>query len=231
MSFYKLLMISLSLIETMIIVVVVVLLKNMHYWKKLKPFKSVVVYVGICFSLFVITFPNDIVTILKGKSFYNTLFFYNWQNVINTFVLICIYKSLLESKHIKKILGLLAFGFLISVVLDLQDDSLTYYNSIKYNTYTFTVSNLIAIYLSLTFAYEMIQDLSIDNIIKYPYFWLNFGVLFYYAGSMFVDFSMTFLSKDDLIFIWVIKAFLQLVFYLCLALSIHFTKYFSTKPK
>lgn len=197
--------------------------RNRDLWNKNLTLKLLAYFLFVSFLQFCIVMPHDIL-IYDGYDTPNTVFYYNWHYVITAYLKLGIYYTLLTSKY-KKFLILFFAIILTSVIAsEFREDSLTFYNSSSFVTNTYLVVNLLVITLSLIYAYQQLQDLSVENITKYSFFWLNAGFLVYHFGSIFVySFVGNGANIEDAGIAWVVNGLL--LFFLYIAIS--FAYYYS----
>lgn len=224
MSLETFLMVFGSTCEAALLPTLVVVFMNRRFWRGHPPLQLLSIFLMLSLLQFCITFPNDIKTILTGEKYFNSLFLYNWHNVLTTFIIIAVYYKLLTVRH----KGLLCVGvgliFVVFTVMDFSNDSLTNFSTVNFNTYTYNVTNLAVVLLCLLYAYQVIQNLEVEDITRYSYFWLNAGFLVYYAGSMFVYLYMLVAGKKEAQVAWIINSVLLLTFYLAVSLAYYCSK-------
>jgi hypothetical protein len=200
--------------------------RNRAFWPNNLTLKLLAYFLLVSFIQICIVTPHDIIN-YNGYDSPNTVFYYNWQYVITAYLKLGIYYTLLTSKH-KKFL-ILSFAVILTgfVVAEFRQDSLTFYNTGSFITNTYLVVNLLVITLSLIYAYQQLQDLSVENITKYPFFWLNAGFLVYHFGSIFVySFVGNGANTEDATIAWIVNGLLLFILYI----TISFAYYYSYSP-
>ncbi len=63
---------------------------------------------------------------------------------------------------------------------------LSVYSHKQLNSYSITLTSLIFIFFSVRYFYFLMRDLPTDQIQRLPMFWVNTGVLTYFAGGLFL---------------------------------------------
>jgi hypothetical protein len=130
-----------------------------------------------------------LLTIVSGVSFFcdatNLLFpgnyFGNIYRLVEFGALVTIYYLAFNKRSLKGLFisgGLLFVIFFLSNLLFLQRDTI--------NTYTDTLSALFFIVLSICYFYFLMKGLPAEKIYLLPMFWINIGVLVYFAGNLFL---------------------------------------------
>lgn len=213
-----------SVCESAVVPTMLIIVLNYKFWKTDPVMKLLTGFLLISFLQFCITFPNDIKTVITGKKYFNTLFLYNWHNVLTSFIIIAIYYKLLTVRFKEVLCISLCVIFAFFVILEFSNDSLSSFSTTKFNTYTYNVTNLMVLLLCLLYAYQILQNLEVEDITKYSYFWVNTGFLIYYAGSMFVYLYMLVANKQQAQIAWVINSVLLLTFYIAISLAYFFSK-------
>lgn len=75
----------------------------------------------------------------------------------------------------------------------------------KPNNITSTIESVFLICLSIYFFYKIQTDLSIPSLKNYPFFWINFGVLIYFATTLILflfDDYITHCGKREFELLW-----------------------------
>jgi hypothetical protein len=197
--------------------------RNRDFWANNPALKLLAYFLFVSFIQLCIVAPHDIL-IFKGYDTPNTVFYYNWQYVITAYLKLGIYYTLLTSKY-KKFL-ILFFAVILTgfVVTEFRQDSLTFYNTGSFITNTYLVVNLFVITLSLIYAYQQLQDLSVEDITKYSFFWLNAGFLVYHFGSIFVySFVGNGANTEDATIAWIVNGLLLFVLYITISFAYYYS--------
>lgn len=133
----------------------------------------------------------------------------NLFSLLEFFCLIYIYRSSFQVSSNSKIL-------LISVILIylcLFSAEILLGSKVELNSYSLTFTSLLFIVISVRCFYLLMRDLPTDKIQRLPMFWINTGVLIYFAGGLFL-FAMRnyFISTfhDDQTMYWSFHNFLNI---------------------
>jgi hypothetical protein len=73
------------------------------------------------------------------------------------------------------------------------------------NTYNDTIYGIIILLYSINYFFSLLKELPTDKIQTLPVFWINSGVLLYFAGTSILNLSAKYLVdslQSDLIFFW-----------------------------
>ncbi|MDP5140090.1 MAG: hypothetical protein NWP83_06415, partial [Spirosomaceae bacterium] len=95
---------------------------------------------------------------------------------------------------------------------------------------TYVIINLFIIVLSLLYAYQLLQDLSVEDITQYSFFWLNSGFLIYHIGSISIySFVGNGATEEEGKIAWVVNSILLFVLYYAITASFYYSKNLSKK--
>ncbi|MCU0326226.1 MAG: hypothetical protein MUF45_13375 [Spirosomaceae bacterium] len=181
-------------------------------------------------SYIVVTFLKNITGVTADILYYlgmlsfNNLIFYNLHNVIGTFIIFLIYFKLLRNKKWKLLCLLLTLVFSFFVVLDFNYGTLDL-DTVRFNKYSYSTSNLFIIVIVLSYFYESLQDLKIEDITRFPYFWMSTGMLFYSGGTLLMYIFLIGAEKNTAKVSWNIHVFLSFLFNIAIILTFWYSKY------
>jgi hypothetical protein len=213
-----------SLTEITLLIPIIFALRSRTFWKGNKTLILLAYFLLVSFVQVCIVTPQDIL-ILMGHDTPNTVFYYNWQYVITAFIKLGIYYTLLNFNFKRVLIGGCALILLIFIGFEFRNNSLTFYNTEQFVTNTYLIVNLFIIILSLLYAFQQLQDLTVEDITKYSFFWLNAGFLVYHFGSIFVySFVGNGADKQDAIIAWVVNGLLLLFLYGTMSFAYHYSK-------
>ena len=190
--------------------------------------KILALYVAITVIRNSIGILADILTVLHKKSFYN-LFYYNWHNVLGFYTIAVIFYRLFTNKIWKTFVVFAGIVFTVFVALETKTSAITDINTIYFNRYTYTVSNLFILIIVLGYFYQLLQDLNVENITKFSYFWMGVGLLLYFGGSLFVYLFLINAKKDTAQISWIINTFLSLLLYIAISFTFWYSNLLSNK--
>ena len=122
----------------------------------------------------------------------NNFAVYHIFNVVEALLWGAFYLCLFSSKPVKRIV----VGLCLAVVLFMITNSLCIqlYN-LEANNYSVTGESLMLLIFSLNFFREMMHRPSTENLFRFPYFWLNCAVLFFYTINILFWTSYNLLGK------------------------------------
>jgi membrane-associated HD superfamily phosphohydrolase len=130
------------------------------------------------FVLSVVSLLSDGISLVLASRRIN-----NWP-VGNSFLIIqfVILFLLLSDRSRSKVLTSV---FLICVAFDFIDLTMLHTPRV-FNSYAAYTNAILMIVLSLWFQYRLLKEMPVEKIQRFPFFWLSFGVLTYYGGTMFL---------------------------------------------
>jgi hypothetical protein len=123
-------------------------------------------------------------------------------------LLILYYKAFNNPKLFKAfvVIALFYVLFLVANVLFIQQE--------KINTYTHIILACVFIVLAVLFFYKLMKDLPTLVVYQLPMFWINVGVLVYFAGNLFlwiVSHYLVTVLNDDFKIYWSFHNFLSMI--------------------
>lgn len=93
----------------------------------------------------------------------------------------------------------------------------------EFNSYVKMTEAGLLMLLALLFFYKLLRELSVARLELYPFFWINSGVLLYFASNFFVflysNYTLMY-SQQTGIFIWFIHALFFILFNLFMMIGI-----------
>jgi len=146
----------------------------------------------------------------------NTFLVSNIYTVGEFLILSLFFINILEIKKVKlfRILSLILsaiFGIFVFIG-----------SNNTYNNFTEVFSNLLFIILSLIFYYKIMKEHKIENLLAYPHFYFNTGILLYFSCSIFiVIFSNYFLELSEMsqMYLWTFHSIINFICYLIFAVG------------
>lgn len=210
-------------VEAGLLLPIFLAIKNRAFWKNNITLKSLSLLLLVSFVQLCIVIPQDLINI-AGYDTPNTIFYYNWQYVITAFIKLYIYYTLLNFSFKKILIGGFVLVLLFFIGLEFKNDSLTFYNTQQFVTNTYLIVNLFIIILSLLYAFQQLQDLTVEDITKYSFFWLNAGFLVYHFGSIFVySFVGNGAVQLDAVVAWVVNGLVLLSLYIAISFAYYYS--------
>ncbi len=210
--------------ETFVILPVFMAFRTFAHWKLHLTMKLLAGLLLSAVFLNILVFPYDIM-LLTGGDAPNTIFYYNWQYIVAGYIKFAIYFSLLKSSYHKILIWASVAILSVFVYFELKTDSLTFVNTESFITNVYLIVNLLVVALSLMYAYQLLQDLTVEDITKYAFFWLNSGLLIYHIGSISVyAFVGNGANETEGVIAWVVNSILLFLLYIAITLSYHYSK-------
>jgi hypothetical protein len=161
--------------------------------------------IGLCFlrktnlsflillSFFLVSFLFEFVAFFLAKKYHNNLPGLHIYTVIEllAFSYFFFYNS--KRKFYFKIILLNTILYLAVALADA-----TFINTIwKFNTYSRTYASASLVIYSLIYFYTLMESDEIINLWQSPIFWINIGVLFYFATNLFFFMLSNYISSTD----------------------------------
>lgn len=213
-----------TLAESSLFIPIFFAVNKKKYWYGNPTLEWLSVFIAVTFIQLAFVLPHDLLGYM-GIDTPNTVFYYNWHYILAGYSKLMIYYTLLSGSYKKLLIASFALIITIFTLLEFSTDSLTYYNTALLVTKVYLIVNLLVIILSLMYAYQLLQDLSIENIAHYSFFWLNSGFLLYHIGSISVySFVGNGATKEEGEIAWIINAILLFLLYGTISLSYHYSK-------
>lgn len=211
--------------ETLVFIPVMVGLKTHASWKQIPVMKFLAGLVLSTFLLYLVVLPSDIILFAGGDA-PNSIFYYNWQYIVGFYIKLSIYFLLLTSKYKLQIVLFFGLVMLVFISFEFKTDSLLWHQTDKFITKTYLVGNLQVVILSLFYAYQQLRDLTVPDITKYSYFWLNAGFMTYHIGSISIyAFVGNGASETDAQIAWVVNAVVLFFSYFTQTLAFKYAKF------
>lgn len=149
----------------------------------------------------------------------NMNFAYNIAAVLVYPTLILFYRTQFKSKQIRSVLTVLVITFVALALINL----FFIQGLQQVNSYTFSFRCFAFVVIALAYFNSLIRDLPTEAITKLPMFWINTGVLIFFAGTMFQfllsDYMINVL-KGNIVNTWTIKNFIGIAYYLIIAIGL-----------
>lgn len=143
----------------------------------------------------------------------------NLFSLLEFLSLIYIYRNSFQFSTNSKISILLV----IFIYLCLFSAEILLSTKIELNSYSLTFTSLLFIVIAVRFFYLLIRDLPTDKIQRLPMFWINTGVLIYFAGGLFLFAMRNYLIEafhDNQTMYWSFHNFLNIVKNLLFAVAL-----------
>lgn len=201
---------------SILIPVAIILLKRKYLSTELR-ILAVYVVVTLIRNIFGVT--SDILY-FTGLNNYNTLFYYNWHSILGFYIIAFLYFRLLHHRNWKIFIILVCCIFTFFSILEIPSGSITDIDTSFFNNYTYTASSLIVLIIVLAYFYQLLQDLKVENITRFPYFWVSVGLLFYFGGNLFVNLFLIKAANTTNQMTWgIINSALSILFHFTISLA------------
>ena len=145
----------------------------LRYRKFPKELKLISIYVMIC-AMF------EIVSHYLWSHKINNLPLLHLYIPVTFTMLFLFYKHILRNQIKKYIWYLIAIVFYLFSIID----SVWLQGLYNFNSYTINLENAIMVFFSILCFYRIGKEMKVLQLERYPIFWINTGVLFYYSGSL-----------------------------------------------
>ncbi|WP_181842421.1 hypothetical protein [Emticicia sp. BO119] len=201
---------------SILIPVAIILLKRKYLGTELRILAAYVV-ITLIRNIFGVT--SDILY-FTGLNNYHTLFYYNWHSILGFYIIAFLYFRLLHHRNWKIFIVVVCCIFTFISLLEIPSGSITDIGTSIFNNYTYTASSLIVLIIVLAYFYQLLQDLKVENITKFPYFWVSVGLLFYFGGNLFVNLFLIKAAKTTNQMTWgIINSALSILFHFTISLA------------
>ena len=135
------------------------------------------------------------------------------------------YKVINNRTHKKIVLLLLTLSLFCILWSNLGTDR----DFNRIDSFSGSIGNICLIAISLIFFFQLFNNMEVENLFIYPYFWISIAVLVYFSGIFFVNVFaeyITFNKDEAIIQYWIIKQYLTIFHRIFLAIGL----WFSTTP-
>lgn len=120
----------------------------------------------------------DVISLLLMQIGTNTWPIVNLFFIIQFALLFAVFNQHLKSNFLKAAVVVLTFFALLNYILIQTPE--------KFNSYTTYAGGIFIMILSMDYLYRLMRDLSAERIQDLPMFWIAFGVLVYFSGTLFL---------------------------------------------
>ncbi|WP_337044899.1 hypothetical protein [Emticicia sp. 17c] len=222
------LMLFSTLVEVSILVpVIIIFLKRKYIHSELR---ILIYYVAITLIRNFFGVTSDLLFYTGGNNF-NTLFFYNWHSVLGFYIIVFLYFRLLSNQYWKLFIIIATLIFTVLTVMEIPSGSITDVRTALFNKYTYTTSSLLILIIVLGYFYQLLQDLKVENITQFPYFWVSVGLLFYFGGSLFVYLFLLKVQIGTAQITWTINSALSFLLHITMCLAFWYSSSLSKSYK
>ncbi|MGR3810783.1 hypothetical protein [Jiulongibacter sp. NS-SX5] len=157
--------------------------------------KHFYVYLKVIWLVFLAYALTDLVIWEKALRRENNYFWINLQEIIIAWLLIISFNFLKENPPKKIVYGLLA----ISAIAAFFD-----FNFSEYSSWIKVVHRVMFIGLCFHFFFKLLEELKVSNILRYPAFWINSGLMLMACGTalifVFEEITISYSSANDTVY-------------------------------
>jgi len=140
-------------------------------------------YVRILLFGLIISAITDIINqFVFVSNRWNSAILFHGYTVLEFIIYALLYQHFFHNPHIKKGIKVIIVLFLIFKVIDV-----TLISNIKeHDTLAMTLESIVMITFGLLYFDQVLKEMAIPNLERYPVFWINSGILIYFSGSLFL---------------------------------------------
>ncbi|MES2394909.1 MAG: hypothetical protein V4549_02850 [Bacteroidota bacterium] len=179
--------------------------------------KSIKGYLVPLFLIVLVSFITEIISVVYASSNINNFYIFHLFTILE-FILISFFYILFFKKYLRPVFLLLPIPvFLIVAFIDYRINGLNSMDSLSASVEAI----LLSVYALVSFFFVM-QKLLFENILSEPFFWINFGILFYFSGGLLIfAFSNYFLAFEPLNqnALWSIPQFLNIFYNILISIG------------
>lgn len=149
---------------------------------------------------------------------------FHTYTVLEFCVLALLYRQLFHKEHIKKSINIIILLFFAFKILDI-----IFFTSIRESdTLAMTLESVVMITFGILYFDQVLKEMVIPNLEKYPVFWINSGILIYFSGSLFLflfsDFIFSFSNQISYWSFWPIHSLLTITKYTLFSIGLWLQK-------
>jgi len=149
----------------------------------------------------------------------NNFFIFHITSIVEIFCFCYFFYFLLENDKIKRSV---LISLVVLLFVELMDAF--YIDGLENPNALFSLFEAISFKIfSLLFFYQLMKNIPQKNILNYSLFWINSGILIYFAGNLFLFIFSKILLKEHAIpfsHIWMINSFLYLVYNIFISIGV-----------
>ncbi len=150
----------------------------------------------------------------------------NLVNYIDIFFIQYFYFCILNNPIHKKIIIAIS---VIALLVILYSNFGDFRDFNRIDSFAKSFVDMVIIFTSLLFFYQLLNNLEVKNLFQYSYFWITTSILIYFSGVFFVNIFaeyITFNKDESITHYWVLKEYLTIFHRILLAIGL----WFSTTP-
>ena len=175
-------------------------------------------------GLLISAFTDYINLLFFRRNHLPTAILFHIYTVLEFCVLALLYKQLFHKERIKKSINIIILLFFVFKILDI-----TFFTSIQESdTLAMTLESVVMITFGILYFDQVLREMVIPNLEKYPVFWINSGILIYFSGSLFLflfsDFIFSFSNQISYWIFWSIHSLLTITKYTLFSIGLWLQK-------
>lgn len=182
----------------------IALLGCLFFFKRDRPIKILALY-GLNSFVFQVISETILYFKIKGALNLNG----NIYTLSEMLILLSFFYSLYSTKSSKNIVLIFVSVYLIMYFFFLFDHWRDFIGSIR------TLRDAMIVVCSLVYFYSLVKNMPATNITKYPLFWINVALLFFFAGTLMLSISVDYWIKtlgDNFAWFWIFRNFFRFLF-------------------
>lgn len=180
--------------------------------------KHLLIFLSILISLF-----TEIISFILIKFFnQSNILLYNGYIIVETVLLFLYYLKYLENNLLKSITKFIAFIFVVVSVFEIIMNKKGAMSDIS-----FTFESIFIIMLTIITFHYLIKSQIFSNILSAPIFWINSGLLLFFAGNLFLHLFSQILqefAQKAFYELWGFHSILNIILYSLISIGFWKTK-------
>ncbi len=163
---------------------------------------------------------------LKYNYYANTVFYYNFTDIVGFYLIAYIYILLLKDVFLKNVIYGLIAVFTIFTFLDIRNGTLSI-NTPEFNKYSYLISCIFITILAFIHLYKILKELQTENILTFPYFWLSASFLLYFSCTFYMYLFTESMLNDrtaNPLKLWQIDNIFSIIFAIMVSFVFKFSK-------
>jgi hypothetical protein len=158
----------------------------------------------VVFYLLVCSFFSDLISFIATQNKVDSIIIVNSYTLIEGILYMFLFNQLEEKWAIP-------WSIIIFLVVGLFEWIIFSKNSRFLDVSNVFESSLLILF-SLRFFLRTLGELKVGRLRNYPYFWINCGILFYFAGSLFLFAFGNLIVSYSIMFLWNLHNFLHIIY-------------------
>ncbi len=165
----------------------------------------------ILYFMLLLSFITDLTAYTLFWFGVKSAFMVNAYTLVEGLLLIYYYKS--QGETINQNLLFLSY---ISVGLI---EWIVFTQNNKFLDITTVFESCFLIVFSLRYFHKMLGELKVGRLRNFPFFWINCGILFYFASNLFLFAFGNLIMENSIVFLWHLHNFIQIIYLLLISIA------------